>query len=138
MVLLYDWPKIFQATEGNPVEVAKIFFMLASKQIPRNYHDPIYKYYTKDFKGKSFLLHADLLEANLHKHTYSDISRYLSLASLRSWAHWVTSGDSTLSALSVPMDQELLAERIAESDLMLLEGGNIRFLYEEMGGCNIN
>ena len=73
-MFLFDWMKIYDASQGNVREVVRIFRMLVSKQIPDNRKDPIYKYSHKDFSGVSFMLHPDVLLYHSHKYTYREIS----------------------------------------------------------------
>lgn len=138
MPLLYDWDKIFSATEGNSVEIVRILRMLVANQIPDNYNDPIYKYYIKDFGGKSFLVNGDILLLNSHKHTYKDMAMYLSLASLRPLAEWAASGKVDLPAIVVPVAEDTLIKYIELNPLLSLKDGNIHFLYEDSDTLTIH
>ena len=35
-MFFYDWSKIYDASQGNVVEIVRIFRMIVEKQIPRN------------------------------------------------------------------------------------------------------
>lgn len=137
-MLLYDWDKIYNAADSNPVEIVRILRMLVKKQVPNNFHDPIYKYYGQTFMGQSFLLHPDTLVNCLHRHTYRHVSMYLSLASLRPWADWVTSKKLTLDAITVPVESDKLDALVAENDMLDLTDGVISFFYEDIGGATLH
>ena len=136
--LFYDWDRIFTATEGNSVEIIRIIRMMVERHIPKDFHDPIYKYYAKDFTGPSFLINPDLLLLNSHKHRYKDMAMYVSLASLRPMAEWAASGKVDLSALLVPVDPVKLAAYVGQNPLLSLKDGNIKFLYEETENLTIH
>lgn len=138
MVLLYDWDKIFNATGGSPVDICRIFRMLVRNQIPENMYDPIYNYKQMDFSGQDYLLHPELLEANMHKYSHRDIGIYIALASIRKWADWVTSGNAGLDASMSPMSDEMLIFHATANELLSYEDGNLLFLYEEAGGTGIH
>ena len=127
-MLLYNWKKIFDCAEGNAHDIVIIVRMMSEGLIPRNRYDNIYKYYTKDFRGYSFLAHDDVLLFNRYKHTSSDIGQYLALASLRSLAEYYSYGTVTLNLLHCPVDKELFIN----NSLLRIEDDRIHFIYEEV------
>lgn len=127
-MLLYNWKKIFDCAEGNAHDIVLIVRMMSEGLIPRNRYDNIYKYYTKDFRGYSFLAHDDVLLFNRYKHTSSDIGQYLALASLRSLAEYYSYGTVTLKLLHCPVDKELFIN----NSLLRIEDDRIHFIYEEV------
>lgn len=128
-MLLYDWKKIFEISEGIPSDCVLILRMMVEGLIPRNKKDPIYKYYTKDFKGGSFLVHADVLLFNRYKHTNVEIAQYMALASLRSLAEYYAYGTTTLDLLHISMDKSLFENN---SLLYIDDEDQLHFLYEEV------
>ena len=48
-MLLYDWNKIFEISEGNTYVIFIIFRMLTCKLVPENKYDPIYEFSKKNF-----------------------------------------------------------------------------------------
>lgn len=134
-MLFYNWDKLYSISEGDSVEVVRILRMLVEKTVPRSYNDDMYKYYVRkhEFAGESYLLHPDILLYNSHRYTYRDLAMYLSLASLRPWAAWLTTQDCSLSAITVPIEQEVLHAYVEENPLLAMENGNIVFLFEEVG-----
>lgn len=128
-MILYDWKKIFDKSKGSAKECYIIVKMLTYKEVPRNKKDPIYKYYDMDFSGVSFLVHPEFLVYNAYQHTYRDIGVYLALASLRSYADYKLTGDTTLDVLQSPVPPSTL---ITERGLLRIEDTRIHFIYEEV------
>ena len=133
-MLFYDWKKMFEAAEGNPLALFVIFKMLVTNAIPRNKFDDIYKYAGKHFNGESFLIHPDVLLHNAYKHDYRDIAQYIALASIRPYADYLVTGDTTLDLLQCEVDQELFEN----NSLLTVKDGKVHFLYEEVKQENIH
>ena len=133
-MLFYDWKKMFDAAEGSPLAIFVIFKMLVTNAIPKNKYDDIYKYASKHFNGESYLVHGDVLLHNAYKHDYRDIAQYIALASLRPYADYLATGDTTLDLLICEVDQELFEN----NSLLHIENGKIHFLYEEVKQENIH
>jgi len=127
-MFLYDWNKIFEASEGNPTAVYLIFKMMHTAQIPRNKYDKIFKYSVKNFSGESFLAHPDVLLYNAYKHSYREIAQYLALASMRSCAEYLATGKTKLSLQECTVDLELFEN----NSLLHIEDEIITFIYEEV------
>lgn len=128
-MLLYSWTKIFEMADGNPNDCFVIFKMMTEGLIPRNKYDKIYKFYDKDFRGSSFLLHPDVLLYNSYKYTKTEIAQYLALASLRILAEYYVTKDTTLDLLKVPFDKELFNDNRL---LWIDDEDRLHFLYEEV------
>ena len=128
-MLLYDWKKIFEMTEGTPSDIVLVLRMMTESLIPKNKYDPIYKYYLKDFIGSSFIAHPDVLLFNRYKHTNSEIAQYMALASLRSLADYYANHTVTLDLLHCPVERELFNNN---SLLHIDEDDKLHFLYEEV------
>ena len=133
-MLFYDWKKMFDAADGNPLAIFIIFKMLVTRAIPKNKYDDIYKYASKHFNGESFIVHADVLLHNSYKHDYREIAQYLALASLRPYADYLVTGDTTLDLLQCEVDQELFKD----NSLLHINNGRVHFLYEEVKQENIH
>jgi hypothetical protein len=129
-MLLYNWQKIYNASNQDVVEIVRILRMITYKQIPENTFDPIYKYHQMKFLGESYLVHPDVLVHNAHYHSYKNIASYIALASLRPYAEWVVSGKTSLELIHIPMEPEFILQTIATNDLLAAEDGNLMFLYE--------
>lgn len=138
MILMYNWDKIFKLTEGDPVEIVRIFRMLTKGQVPDNYYDPIYKYSIHNFFGESYILHPNLLEQNLHNHSHRDVAMYIALAALRPYAEWIGTGTAKLPVDYSQMPVEALTTYVDENVLLDLQDGEVSFCYEEMGGNTIH
>lgn len=134
-MILYDWKKVWYYADGNAKEVYRIIKMITNREIPYSKKDPIYKYYGKDFAGNSFLLHPENLIFNSYKHEYKDIGVYLALASLRSYADFKLTGDTTLDTMAMPFGTRELSQN---NELLLEKHNRMFFLYEEVKQENIH
>ena len=133
-MLFYDWEKIFNAADGNPKTMYTILKMVYLKEIPKNKHDKLFKYAGKSFIGTSFLVHPDVLLYNAYKHSFREIAQYLALASLRPYADYAVTGDTTLDLDLV----EIPVELFYDNSLLYIEDDKLHFLYEEVKPENIH
>ena len=133
-MLFYDWKKMFEASEGNPLALFIIFRMIVTKAIPKNKYDDIYKYAGKHFTGESFLVHPDVLLYNSYKHEYREIAQYLAIASMRPYADYLVTGDTTLDLLQCEVETEFFED----NSLLHIENGKVHFLYEEVKQENLH
>jgi hypothetical protein len=103
-----------------------LFEMLVKGKIPENKFDKLYKYSESNFTGTSFLLNASDLIENAFRYEYWEISQYLELAALRSWAEYKIHDTITLDLLHV--DQATFKKR---NRLLTLKDGKIHFKFEK-------
>ena len=136
-MFFYDWSKIYDASQGNVVEIVRIFRMIVEKQIPRNKRDPIYRYSQIDFSGMSFMLHPDILLYHSHKYRHREVAQYISLCALRSAADFIATQDTTLNMVLMP---GLNPEQILDQNRLLKVDSNehIHFRYEEVNPKEIH
>jgi len=127
-MLLFDWKKVYDASEGNIANCNLIMEMLINQQIPQNKYDRIYKYSNKNFTGSSFLLHGDLLLYHSYKYTSKELCIYYALSSLRSYADYIASYKTTLDSLHCPVP----LEEINDNRLLIVDDQEITFIYEEV------
>lgn len=135
-MILFDWPKIYDASEGNVVEVVRIFRMIVEKQIPKNKYDPIYRYSQKSFRGTSFMVHPDVLLYHSFKYTYREVAQYISLCALRNVTDFMSARKVSLDMILLP---GLNPNRILEENrLLILDDEEVHFLYEEVNPKEIH
>ena len=127
-MVLYNWQKIFEASDGNPFIIFIIFRMLIGKEIPQNKYDKLYEFSKHNFSGESFMLHPDILLFNAYKHEYTDIAQYIALCSLRPFEDYTATGKIDLDLLTVDIDHELFTD----NSLLRTEGDDLHFMYEEV------
>src|SRR6056300_732942 len=120
-MFLYDWKKMWDFTDGNVHDCYLIFKMMTLNLIPQNRYDKIYRFSTGDFKGTSFLVHPDVLLFHSYKYTKREIAQYLALASLRSLADYLATGNITLSLFETSINLELFKD----NRLLRIEDGTI-------------
>jgi hypothetical protein len=127
---LFNWQKIFEASQGSVVECYRIFDMLAFDKIPKNKYDPIYRHRHTNFSGHSFLKRPEALAYNSYKYTRKDICVYIAIASQRSYAEYKVSGTLTLELIHSRIDPR---EYLTDTTLIPVRDGIIEFPYEELG-----
>jgi len=133
-MLFYDWEKIFNASQGKGSDMFAIVKMMYLKEVPKNKYDKLYKFSTKSFIGTSFLVHPDVLLYNAYKHSFREIAQYLALASLRPYADYAITGETTLDLDLV----EIPVELFYDNSLLYIEDDRLHFLYEEVKPENIH
>jgi len=135
-MFFYDWPKIYNASQGSVIEIVRIFRMIVEKQIPKNKYDSIYRYSQKNFSGISFMLHPDVLLHHSFKYKYREIAQYISLCALRSSADFISTQDPSLDVILLP---GLNPEKIIENNrLLMLDENKVYFRYEEVNPKEIH
>ena len=135
-MFFYDWAKIYDASQGNVVEIVRIFRMIVEKQIPKNKYDPIYRYSQKDFSGMSFMLHPDILLYHSFKYKYREVAQYISLCALRSATDFISTQDPSLDMVLMP---GLSPETVIENNRLLKIGEDkVFFIYEEVNPKEIH
>jgi hypothetical protein len=135
-MFFYDWPKIYDASQGSVIEIVRIFRMIVEKQIPKNKHDPIYRYSQKNFSGISFMLHPDVLLYHSFKYKYREIAQYISLCALRSSADFISTQDPSLDVILLPgLDPEKIIEN---NRLLIIDEDKVYFRYEEVNPKEIH
>ena len=135
-MFLFDWPKIYDASKGNVVEIVRIFRMIVEKQIPKNKYDPIFRYSQKDFSGISFMLHPDVLLHHSFKYKYREVAQYISLCALRSAADFISTQDPSLETVLMP---GLSPEKVIENNRLLeIDDDRVYFRYEEVNPKEIH
>lgn len=127
-MLLYDWNKIWEKTDGNISDCFLIFKMMTNNLIPKNRYDRLYRFRNTDFRGHSFLVHPDVLLFHSYKYTKREIAQYLALASLRSLAGYYAFGTIHLSLFETSVSTELFKD----NRLLRIENDIIHFIYEEV------
>jgi hypothetical protein len=127
-MLLYNWNKVFKDANGSVNDVVLIFKMLTKGLVPYNTYDKLYKFYLKDYSGKSYVLHPDVLLYNLYKYTNIEAAQYIALASLRPLAEYYASGEVTLDLFHNPIDRSLFIN----NRLLRVEDEKLHFLFEEV------
>ena len=127
---------IYDASQGSVIEIVRIFRMIVEKQIPKNKHDPIYRYSQKNFSGISFMLHPDVLLYHSFKYKYREIAQYISLCALRSSADFISTQDPSLDVILLPgLDPEKIIEN---NRLLIIDEDKVYFRYEEVNPKEIH
>jgi len=127
MILYYDWKKILRHAGHSSKRILLIFETMLSKSMPRNRFDPSYRYYDKDFTGRSFLLHPEDLLSKRNKYKDKEIADYIGLASFRNLGEYKATGKLTLDLAHSPIGQDA----INNNRLLRIDRGEIHFLYED-------
>lgn len=123
----YSFRKMQQVAGLSAKRLITAFIAHTRPKLPKNYWDPLYPYYQKDFTGESFMLNPDELIDNAFRWTRREIAEYIGLASYRNYSHYKTTGDKTLDLFHSPVDQDT----INKNRLLRIKNGRIYFYYEE-------
>lgn len=126
-MILYDWKKILRHAGHSSKRILLVFETILSKSMPRNRFDPAYRYYDKDFTGRSFLLHPHYLLSHRYKYKDKEIADYIGLASFRNLGEYKATGKLTLDLAHSPIGQDI----INNNRLLRIDDGEIHFLYED-------
>ena len=126
-MLLYNWKKIYSVSNGNVGEIYKIFEMLVKKSIPTHRGDDSYKYSKMNFRGLSFLAHADVLLYNAYKYSQKELAAYIATASYRSISEYAATQTITLELLHVPF-ADFLVNNINNNRLLHIDDDKILIL----------
>lgn len=126
-MILYNWQKIFLATQGDLVDIVRVLRMLTENRVPDNKYDKLFFYSQMDFKGDSFLVHPERLLYNSYLHSYKEIGVYAAVAALRPLADYHAYGKVSLDMLHLPDD---IQQHIEKNSLLSVENGEVHFLYE--------
>jgi len=120
-MILFSWEKIKQTSRNSNQDILKIMFSITWPYIlPTKRQRKINKYYDYDFSGFSFLINPEdlLVRKDLPPKV---LVEYIMLASRRSYADYIITGDATLDCrLANPTKNELLKTI----------DGKIHFAYE--------
>jgi len=129
-MILFNWKKIIQHSEGKSNNIFAILHLLTFKSIPKNTKDILYKYYHKDFSGDSFLIHPEMMFTERRSHKSLEWLHYIHLASFRNLNNYLETKDATLDLLHSPVKEEI----IKNNSLLNIEDGRIHFLFEKPQG----
>ncbi len=128
-MLLYNWKKIFETAEGNPLAIFIIFRMITTEHVPLNKYDKTYRYSNTNYKGDSFIVHPDILLYYAYKYEYAEIAQYLGLASMRPLADYKATGKLSLDLNLLEVDISLFEDN---SLLHIDDEFQLHFKYEEV------
>ena len=128
-MIFYDWKKIRKETDGKVGDIVSILYILTyKKEPPINRNDRRFKYWTKSFHGKSFLLNSEALLIQRNRYSDVEIAQYAGIASLRNYFDYQSKKDTTLDLLFFTGKQEILTN----NRLLRVENDRIHFLFEEI------
>lgn len=127
-MIFYSWNKIYREGKGSTRQILDIIYYLTYKPIPYDKLDKMFYIALKEYKGDSFLLNPEALFQNRHKHLDRDIVHYIGFASLRNYADYVVTGNTSLDLLAVLGKEKI----INNNSLLHIDGQRVRFLYEEV------
>jgi hypothetical protein len=127
-MLFYNWEKVKRESNGSVKDILTILHILTYKLPPVNRHDRIYKFWTKNFHGHSFLLNPKPLFIQRRRYSDSEIAQYAGVASLRNYFEYQKTKDTRLDLLHFTGDED----SIKNNRLLKIEGDYVRFLFEEI------
>lgn len=129
-MLTYKWKKLYKETNGKARDIVNVIEMLTFQQRPRNFYDPMYKYWNTDFSGHNFLVSPETLLYNAYKYSYQQLATYIALASYRSLGEYLATGKITLDLIRSPVQHPEFF--IKDTSLLNVDinNGVVHFCYE--------
>jgi len=128
-MIFYNWKKIRNETNGKVGDIVSVLYILTyRKDAPVNRQDRRFKYWTKSFHGKSFLLNPEALLIQRNRYSDGEIAQYAGIASLRNYFDYQSKKDTTLDLLFFTGKQDILTK----NRLLKVKDGRIHFLFEEI------
>jgi len=123
-MILFDWEKIRSDSKGKIGTIIQIISAITWPEVlPTKRQLIVNKFYGKDFSGNSFLLNPESLLNKKYELKAKDIVEYIMLASKRSYADYLITGNRTLNV-------RLLPYVIASNELITIKNNEIYFKYE--------
>ena len=127
-MIRFNWKTILKATKGKSGDVLLVVHILTYGIRPRNYRDPLYKYYGKDWSGFSFLINPEAIFEKRPQYTDKEWAEYVGVASYRNLNLYLEAGITTLDLNHLPMDEDI----IKQNRLLKIEDNKIHFRFEEV------
>ena len=127
-LILYNWPKIVSKSNGRVSKMMEILSHLTFRLTPENEEDFRYKISQEDWTGDSYLLNPSKIFIHRHQFTEREISEYVALASLRSYAEYKATRKTTLNLIECPVEEV----QIKDNRLLSFWNNEIYFCWEEV------
>ena len=124
MILFYSWPKIKKLSNGKVQTIKAIYQSIMDDHRPslaRRKYDKI------SFDGDSYLLKPERLLEAFHYANQVDAANYLMLASRRSYANYLITGEFTLPTKYIAIPQH----KLEKNSLIEVIGTDIHFTLEK-------
>lgn len=124
MLLFYSWPKIKKHSNGRVQIIKAIYQSIMGDNSPsfaRRRYDKM------DFSGDSYLIKPEKLLEAFHTGNQVDAANYLMLASRRSFAKYLLTGDFTLPLKHIAIPRE----NLEKNSLIDIIGTDIHFKLEK-------
>ena len=123
----YDWKKILKVTKGSIVDILLVVHTLTYNLTPKNYRDPLYKYWNKDWSGNSFLITPEAIFEKRPQFSDREWAEYIAVASYRNLNSYNENRKTTLDLLHNPVPEII----IKNNRLLKIEDGVIHFRFEK-------
>jgi hypothetical protein len=127
-VIRFNWKKILEATKGKENEILLIVHSLTYNLTPKNYRDPLYKYFGKDWSGFSFLVNPEAVFINRPQFSDREWVEYVAVASYRNLNAYYDSRKTTIDLLHLPVSEDA----INNNRLLKIEDNKVHFRFEEV------
>jgi len=124
MIIFFSWPKIRKHSNGKVQIIKAIYQSIMNDSRPsfaRRRYDKM------DFTGDSYLLRPDKLLQAFHNANQVDAANYLMLASRRSYAQFLMTGEYSLPLKHIAIPQT----KLENNSLLEIVGTDIHFKLEK-------
>lgn len=127
-MIRFDWEKVIKKSKGNINSIINIFYWLTYKEVPYNNKEPIYKIFTTDYNGSSFILNPySLFYYKKVKFSKAQMVDYIYLASYRNYINYYMLGETFLPREQSPFE----LNRVKNNPLFILTHDNIKLKLED-------
>ena len=117
-----------KATKGSSKGILAIIHILTYSMPPRNYYDPVYKYWGKNWAGMSFLINPQTIFEKRPEFSDKEWAEYIGVASYRNINSYYKSKKTTIDLNHLPMGEDI----IKQNRLLKLENDTVHFRFEEI------
>lgn len=125
LMIQFDWQRVKRLANGSNIELIKVMSAITwPEAAPTRQQKRLNPYYWKDYEGISFLVEPEKLLIKKYELPVKDIVEYIALASKRSLAEYLLTGDTTLDIRLAPFIPET-------NQLLTISNNAVHFKYEQ-------
>jgi len=125
LMIQFDWKRVKRLAKGDNIEIIKIMSAITWPEVaPTKQQKRLNPYYWKDYDGISFLVEPEKLLIKKYELPVKQIVEYIALASRRSLAEYLLTGDTTLDIRLAPFIPEV-------NQLLTITNNIVHFKYEQ-------
>jgi len=126
-MILYNWKKVWQKSEGKASKILDIINYITFTQIPENIYDPNMRFVDTDWSGTSFIVNPKPILEYRIKMYERELAEYVALCSFRNLAEYKVTKRTSLYIWESPVD----IESFKNNKFLTIDDDTIHFRWEE-------